>query len=62
VEGQAAAALHARELGAVLVAGQRAAGYDHTTFLGPPDANRIGDRMSVAGWMRLLERADVCSS
>ena len=32
-------------------------GYDHTTLLGPPDASRIGDRMSVAGWMRLIERA-----
>jgi hypothetical protein len=33
-------------------------GYDHTTLLGPRDANRIGDvGMSVAGWMRLLERA-----
>ena len=32
-------------------------GYDHTTLLGPPGANRIGDNMSVAGWLRLLERA-----
>jgi hypothetical protein len=32
-------------------------GYDHTTLLGPRDANRIGDGMSVAGWIRLLERA-----
>jgi tRNA (cmo5U34)-methyltransferase len=32
-------------------------GYDHTTLLGPPHVNRIGDGMSVAGWMRLLERA-----
>jgi SAM-dependent methyltransferase len=32
-------------------------GYDHTTLLGPRHANRIGDDMSVAGWIRLLERA-----
>jgi len=32
-------------------------GYDHTTLLGSRHANRIGDGMSVAGWMRLLERA-----
>ena len=32
-------------------------GYDHTTLLGPRHANRIGDGMSVAGWMRLLEGA-----
>jgi hypothetical protein len=33
-------------------------GYDHTTLLGPRHAHRIGDDgMSVAGWMRLLERA-----
>jgi SAM-dependent methyltransferase len=32
-------------------------GYDHTALLGPSDADRIGDGMSVAGWMRLLERA-----
>jgi tRNA (cmo5U34)-methyltransferase len=32
-------------------------GYDHTTLLGAPDATRIGDSMSVDGWMRLLERA-----
>ena len=32
-------------------------GYDHTTLLGPRHAERIGDGMSVAGWMRLLERA-----
>ena len=31
--------------------------YDHTSLLGDRDANRIGDRMSVAGWSRLLERA-----
>jgi SAM-dependent methyltransferase len=32
-------------------------GYDHTALLGPRDANRIGDvGISVAGWMRLLER------
>ena len=28
---------------------------DHA--LGPPDANRIGDKISVAGWMHLIERA-----
>ena len=32
-------------------------GYDHTTLLGSRQANRIGDDMSVAGWVRLLERA-----
>ena len=32
-------------------------GYDHTMLLGSPEANRIGDGMSVAGWIRLLERA-----
>lgn len=32
-------------------------GYDHTTLLGPRHANRIGDGLSVAGWMRFLERA-----
>jgi len=32
-------------------------GYDHTTLLGPRHANRIGDDMPVAGWIRLLERA-----
>ena len=32
-------------------------GYDHTTLLGPRDDTRIGDDMSVAGWIRLLERA-----
>ena len=32
-------------------------GYDHTTLLGPRDANRIGDHMSVVGWMHLLEEA-----
>jgi len=32
-------------------------GYDHTTLLGPSHANRIGNDMSVAGWIRLLERA-----
>ena len=32
-------------------------GYDHTTLLGPSGANRIGDDMSVAGWIRLVERA-----
>ncbi|HJZ73710.1 MAG TPA: class I SAM-dependent methyltransferase [Vicinamibacterales bacterium] len=32
-------------------------GYDHTTLLGSRDGNRIGDGLSVAGWIRLLERA-----
>jgi hypothetical protein len=32
-------------------------GYDHTALLGSPDVSRIGDEMSVAGWIRLLERA-----
>ena len=33
-------------------------GYDHTTLLsGPRQVTRIGDDMSVAGWIRLLERA-----
>jgi SAM-dependent methyltransferase len=32
-------------------------GYDHTALLGPREADRIGDSMSVAGWIRLLERA-----
>jgi hypothetical protein len=32
-------------------------GYDHTALLGSRGANRIGDHMSVAGWMRLLEGA-----
>src|SRR5262245_66356940 len=32
-------------------------GYDHTTLLGARDAKRIGDEISVAGWIRLLERA-----
>ena len=32
-------------------------GYDHTLLLGPRDAPRIGDDMSVAGWIRLIERA-----
>ena len=30
-------------------------GYDHTRLLGPRDANRIGDRMGVADWTRLVE-------
>ena len=31
---------------------------DHTTLLGPRQANRIGEHgMSVAGWIGLLERA-----
>jgi SAM-dependent methyltransferase len=32
-------------------------GYDHTALLGSPNAERIGDRLPVAGWTRLLERA-----
>ena len=32
-------------------------GYDHTTLLGSRRAKRIGDDMSVAGWIRVLERA-----
>jgi len=32
-------------------------GYDHTALLGPRQTNRIGDSMSVAGWIRLLDRA-----
>jgi len=32
-------------------------GYDHTALLGPGDANRFGDGLSVAGWIRMLERA-----
>lgn len=32
-------------------------GYDHTALLGPRQTNRIGDGMSVAGWICLLERA-----
>ena len=32
-------------------------GYDHTTLLGPRDSNHLEDGMSVAGWIRLLERA-----
>ena len=32
-------------------------GYDHTALLGPRNASRIDDGMSVARWMRLLEQA-----
>jgi len=32
-------------------------GYDHTTLLGTREADRIGDGMSVGGWIRLLEHA-----
>ena len=32
-------------------------GYDHTTLLGPSQANHIGDSMSVGGWVSLLEQA-----
>jgi len=32
-------------------------GYDHTRLLGPSQSDRIGDTMSVAGWIGLSERA-----
>jgi len=32
-------------------------GYDHTKLLSSPNTTRIGDDMSVAGWIRLLERS-----
>src|SRR5262249_48958709 len=32
-------------------------GYDHIALLGSRDAERIGDDMSVAGWIDLCERA-----
>lgn len=32
-------------------------GYDHIALLGSRDAERIGDGMTVAGWIGLLERA-----
>ena len=32
-------------------------GYDHTTLLGAGQGDRIGDKLSVEGWNRLLERA-----
>ena len=32
-------------------------GYDHIALLGSRDAERIGEDMSVAGWVRLLARA-----
>jgi SAM-dependent methyltransferase len=32
-------------------------GYDHTALLGPRQNNRIGDSMTVAGWISLVERA-----
>jgi len=32
-------------------------GYDHPALWGPRDGDRIDERMSVAGWIRLLERA-----
>lgn len=32
-------------------------GYDHTTLLGSRSSNRIGEDMSVVGWIRLLEKA-----
>ena len=32
-------------------------GYDHTTLLGARGADRIGDQMSVAGWLRSLKGA-----
>jgi SAM-dependent methyltransferase len=36
-------------------------GYDHTSLLGPPHAKRIGDGMSVAGWIGLLDDAGFAS-
>src|SRR5262249_3371092 len=32
-------------------------GYDHTKLLGPSQTNRIGEGMTVAGWIGLLARA-----
>ncbi len=32
-------------------------GYDHVALWGPRDDDRIGDELSVAGWIGLLERA-----
>jgi SAM-dependent methyltransferase len=32
-------------------------GYDHTTLWGPRQSSRIGDGMSVSGWIHLLEQA-----
>lgn len=32
-------------------------GYDHVELLGPRPTDRIGDGMSVAGWIELLEQA-----
>jgi SAM-dependent methyltransferase len=32
-------------------------GYDHTALLGAPGATRIGDSLSVAGWIALLDSA-----
>jgi hypothetical protein len=34
-----------------------ALGYDHTKLLTSGTAERIGDGLSVVGWMRMLERA-----
>jgi SAM-dependent methyltransferase len=33
-------------------------GYDHTELLGPRKVSRIGDGMTVRGWIDLLERCD----
>jgi len=33
-------------------------GYDHTELLGPREVSRIGDGMTVRGWIDLLERCD----
>jgi trans-aconitate 2-methyltransferase len=32
-------------------------GYDHTQHLGPRDANRIDDTLTVAGWIDLIQNA-----
>jgi len=32
-------------------------GYDHTELLGPRECGRIGDRMTVRGWVELAERS-----
>jgi len=36
-------------------------GYDHIALLGSRDAERIGDALSAAGWLRLLEAAGFAS-
>ena len=33
-------------------------GYDHTQLLGPPEGDRIGDRMTVRGWVDLAATSD----